>query len=445
MEHTLNINDNEDEISIFTARGDFTQNYSDMLTMNWSKHRHDELRALTTDEDGDIYLARAEYRPDDSEKASYDLSLLKINSSGEVAFNRTWDRSTVDSPEALAVDTETNSYVAGTLCDGSFYDIFIAKFDAEGHSVFNITRDSGNYEGVNAITLDSDNNIYIAGYNGTLSSCDSFLTVYDQSKEELLELTRNKGTGSKSYATALTVDENQTIYVAGAVENEGSLDAYIAVYTFSGTLIMNRTWDKGDMDIPRAIAVGESINGTPRIYLVGSTGEDSLDDAFLLVYDMNGSLDTEYVREESFQDLGKEISVDEKGGFCFSGTVSGGSRSIFLEAYGITGELIQNMSWDLAPDDGEFSEMVQNGDKVYAAGFYEGETRGFLSVYRINVTVPSPAFEDIASNFIRPPTTIPSWNSRVLTRMASNFIRPPTTIPSWNSRVLTRMVSFTDK
>lgn len=131
-----------------------------------------------------------------------------------------------DASLALAVDTQGFAILVGnTLGDlaaenlGGF-DAFVSKYDPDGEEVWTRQFGTASRDEATAVATDSSDNIYVAGYTqGSLGgtnegSFDVFVRKYDPEGNEVW--TEQFGGNSADFATAVAVDGNGNVLVAGS-------------------------------------------------------------------------------------------------------------------------------------------------------------------------------------------------------------------------------------
>jgi len=163
-----------------------------------------------------------------------DVFLIKYDSSGLKKWTRQIGSSASDNVEDLYVDSNGNVYITGgskgsldNNSNAGSYDIFLMKFNTSGEKQW--TRQWGTSEGDGAygIDVDSFGNIYVTGStygdldgNTNKGKSDLFLTKYNSSGSK--QWTKQVGTTSMDWAQALSSDSSGNIYVSGVTA--GDLD-----------------------------------------------------------------------------------------------------------------------------------------------------------------------------------------------------------------------------
>ena len=118
---------------------------------------------ISLDSRGGIYVTGMAEKTGGNE----DFLLWKINTSGNVEWNRTWGGNPNDRGQDLITDSSDNVYIVGyTQSFGAQNnDVALLKYNYSGFLQWNITWGSSGVELGLCITLDSFEQIYIAGYS----------------------------------------------------------------------------------------------------------------------------------------------------------------------------------------------------------------------------------------------------------------------------------------
>lgn len=108
------------------------------------------------------------------------------------------------------------------------------------------------------------------------------------------------------------------IFVAGQLDFDQDADIVLQCYSLSGSRLWSKTWDSGDMDIPRALALSEDGK---TLFLAGLTmgGSAGLADMLLQAWDLSGNLKWTRTWGGDQSDYGYDL-VAAQGGVFLCGT-----------------------------------------------------------------------------------------------------------------------------
>ena len=123
-----------------------------------------------------------------------DLFVVKYNSSGTKQWTKQLGTSSGDRAYGVAVDSSGNVYAAGYTAgalDGSnagSYDLFVVKYNSSGTRQWTKQLGTSGDDRANGVAVDSSDNIYVTGYtygsldgNTNAGSSDLFLVKYNSS------------------------------------------------------------------------------------------------------------------------------------------------------------------------------------------------------------------------------------------------------------------------
>lgn len=201
-------------------------------------------RAVATDADGAVYVL-ADLSGDSATsaiKGARDVALLKYDSAGKLAFTEILGASQSASGFALAVSSDGNIAVAGSVEGGlsgttvkGAADSFVTVFDTSGKELWTARRGASATDEALAISFASDGGVIVAGrtesaLSGQVSAggSDGYVRGYNASGVELF--TRQFGTSGADAATALLVRDNGAggfdIFTGGVENNRGVLRSF---------------------------------------------------------------------------------------------------------------------------------------------------------------------------------------------------------------------------
>jgi len=176
----------------------FLVKYNSSGTKQWTKQMgtddYEKGNGVTTDSSGNIYVTGSTSGGLDgnTNSGSRDIFLIKYNSSGTKQWTKT---SSGGRGNSVSTDSSGNIYVTGDTYGGldgntnsGSYDIFLIKYNSSGTKQWTkqLGTSSGDYG--NGVSTDSSDNIYVTGYtNGDLDgntnsgNFDIFLVKYNSS------------------------------------------------------------------------------------------------------------------------------------------------------------------------------------------------------------------------------------------------------------------------
>jgi hypothetical protein len=161
--------------------------------------------------------------------------ILKVDSGGNLLWQRTWGGPGLNWPGNLATDIAGNAYVAGyTAFSDNSDHMFLVKIDRNGNLVWQELFDG--MQGGN-VAVDATGNAYLTGYTfGTivlLKVDPSGAIVWQKSLQEL-----------DVRALAVATDSGGNALITGRVNDTGpgNQGAFVLKFDWSGKLVWQRVW-----------------------------------------------------------------------------------------------------------------------------------------------------------------------------------------------------------
>lgn len=207
-----------------------------------------------------------------------------------------------DFANALAVDAGGNIMMAGSTngsLSGSFAgesDAFVRKYDPKGNELWTRQFGTVTIDEATALVVDAEGNIIVAGgTEGKLSGSsagyyDVFVRKYNPKGNELW--TRQFGTAKDDFAKALAVDAEGNIVVAGTTmgnlsgSSAGNYDSFVRKYGPKGNELWTRQFGTVTIDEATALAVDPAGNIMVAGFTGGSLSGSSAGDydVFVMIY-----------------------------------------------------------------------------------------------------------------------------------------------------------------
>ena len=173
---------------------------------------------------------------------------------------------------AMAIDTSGNVYVTGAS-SGSGTDLHYAtiKYNSAGQREW-VARYNGPGNSVDtaqAIAVDSSGNVYVTGISIGSDIYGDYVTIKYNSAGQQQWVARYDGPGnSGDYAAAIVVDNLGNVYVTGTSASGTSASDYLTIkYNWVGQEQWAARYDYSD-DVAKAIAV----DGSGNVYVTGGSG-----------------------------------------------------------------------------------------------------------------------------------------------------------------------------
>jgi hypothetical protein len=300
------------------------------------------LEAVATDASG-VYVAGTTESALGPEAAygGPDAVVRKYTRDGSELWTRQFGSASRDMSTGLAVGGAalyvvgvTESQLPDQVHSGSL-DGFVRKYDLEGNPIWTRQFGTSADDYVRGVAADSGGVVVAGETGGTLGDqtssglSDAFVRRYDAEGNEVW--TRQFGTSAREFIQDVAVDASGIIAVGGTEgalpgqEGAGGFDAFLRRYGFDGEVSWTRQFGNPGTEAASAVATDSSW-----IFVVGTTegalpGQSTLGDfdAFLRVYDRDGSEVWTRQFGTSASDDGIEVNVDQGGSIYVGGSTLG--------------------------------------------------------------------------------------------------------------------------
>ena len=232
-------------------------------------------KAIATGPDGSSYVVGTASGEFGSQRitGTEDMFLTKLDSEGNVLWQRTLGSTRSASGAAISVGSDGQVVVAGTVTgpidgDNADGDMLVARFDANGDEVSSTLVRTLGADTASAVTIGADGSIFVGGQTSS-GSGDGFIARLDADGN--LRERRRIDSGGTDRVTALAVDANGDLL---ALTREGSNAAVRKLSAASLATDLGQ-YSLGAADA-RAIAVGPdgsiAVGGATSAALNGTSG-----------------------------------------------------------------------------------------------------------------------------------------------------------------------------
>jgi len=293
----------------------------------------DQGYAIAVDGSGNVYLNGAQASDD---YGSTDYGVIKLDSSGNLLWQKKIGGISTDSGRAIAVDGDGNVYCNGQQASDSsgINDYGVIKLDTNGNILWQ--KKIGGYYSDNGygIAVDGDGNVYLNGqqtsdvYGGT----SDYGVIKLDTNGNLLWQKKIGGAGTDQ-GYAIAVDGSGNIYLNGYQYSDsyGVHDYGVIKLDSDGNIL----WQKKIGGINSDIGYAVAVDGSGNVYLNGYQSSDSYGsfDYGVIKLDTNGNLLWQKKIGGSSHDYGWAIAVDGSGNVYLNGQQE--SDSYGVSDYGV--------------------------------------------------------------------------------------------------------------
>jgi uncharacterized delta-60 repeat protein len=230
---------------------------------------------------GDVFLAgyTSGSMNGNENSGGYDIFLEKFNNDGTEIWTKQWGTGKMDFAISTFIDSSDNIFIAGLTygeIDGVSHfgesDIFITKLNSDGAKLWTKQFGTGDTDIVYGATVDESDSIFIAGgtqgpmFEELIWEIDAFVMKLDS--DGTVEWGKQFGTKSYNYATTITTDFDGNVYVAGiAYDLSGNLDFFLSKFDTNGVALFEKEWGTEFIDNAEAVFIDNNGN----VFIAGTT------------------------------------------------------------------------------------------------------------------------------------------------------------------------------
>ncbi len=229
---------------------------------------------------------------------SWEVSLVKYSSSGQLQWDLTWGRggSLRDVGEAIQISSTNDIYVAGYTenVHAGERDIFLLKYNNAGVFQWYDVWGGGGSETCYGLAIDTNDDIFLAGVTDSWIAEGTAMCLLKYNSSGGLEWNRTWGVGYNNGAMGIVVDSSDNIYLGG------TLDADICLVKFDNSGVWQ--WNRSRNTVGIRFCKGIAIDSLDNIYLIGegiiivNNGTSYASESCLFKYDKFGGLQWSHIR-----------------------------------------------------------------------------------------------------------------------------------------------------
>ena len=196
-----------------------------------------------------------------------DMFLLKINSTGEILWNRSWGGIGYDECGAIALDSSENIYLAGTTDSygAGSTDMCLVKYSNDGDYLWNKTWGGVSSEYCRDIEIDQSGDIYLAGQTGSFGAGGNDMCLVKYSYDGNYIWNKTFGGTTSESCNDLGIDLYGNFYLAGTIYplGEPGADIHLIKLNRDADYEWDRAWGDNYSDTCESI----SIDAVNNVYL----------------------------------------------------------------------------------------------------------------------------------------------------------------------------------
>jgi uncharacterized delta-60 repeat protein len=305
-----------------------------------------------------------------------DAFLLKFDSAGSLAWQRTWGGSGHESAEGVAVAADGTVFLAGSTQNsfGPDAEAFLVRFASDGSILWQKRFGTAGDDGASDVVLAADGDLFLTGGTPVPGTFGFYIAKVTSDGNVIWQTTYTAEAGVDPRGGLAAGPDGSVVVAAAVFHLDFDLDAAVIRFDAGGNLDWERSWGGRDGDDPEGVAV--AADGT--VFLAGSTASFGVapDDAFLVKLLSNGRGKDASTWGGTGLDKGHDAAIAPDGTIVISGTAEAPPYQ-FLRASSRTSRL----RGTLGVSSLVFTDVVGNlldpggvvatptGSLVYAGGF----------------------------------------------------------------------------
>jgi uncharacterized delta-60 repeat protein len=319
-----------------------------------------------------------------------DWTTIKYNPNGDTVWVRQYASPGIynERPSSIAIGNSGDIYITGFTMSSNFGDYLTIKYSPAGETLWTKRLDGpeNGFDFATAITIDGAENIYVAGYTEGQAVLDyDYLTVkYDPSGNQQWARVYNSALNRRDEAKAIGVDWLGNVYVTGSSNTLGSAnyDYTTIKYSPPGDFrwAMNYNGPADSTDMVNALVLDDSGN----IFVTGSSiGTGTSTDFATIKY--TPLAETVWIRRYNSpandSDEGSAIAVDNWGNVYVTGSSKGSVTGYDYTTikYSPLGETLWTRTYNGPANNNDIANgiKVDAQGNVYATGYSESTGTGY--------------------------------------------------------------------
>jgi hypothetical protein len=261
--------------------GAFLKSFDASGTLNWTSYFESTTEAVSSDGNGNAYVAGGIASTIGEDFNYYDITLHKFDRAGTLVWSKIIDKGLNERSHDVQADIFGNVYISGTSNLMAISNALLLKIDAAGNEMwtrlFGLTNSGGfpaNEQGLGVAT-DGFGNIYMTGYSAGVNNFGSpepiraYLNKYDPAGN----LVWQQFTTKKPYVSSsgVAVDDFNNVYIAGEIGDRLGSNlprwVFVSKYDSAGNLLWTNEIGEGQIESRLAMAADKAGN----VFITGQT------------------------------------------------------------------------------------------------------------------------------------------------------------------------------
>jgi uncharacterized delta-60 repeat protein len=272
-----------------------------------------------------------------------DMYVVKLGSGGNVQWTKTIGGSDDDFANSVIQSSDGGYVIAGyTQSFGAGgYDFYVVKLDGSGNVVWTKTIGGSNSDVANSIVQSSDGGYVVAGETLSFGASGRDIYVVKLDSSGNIVWTKTIGGSRDDFANSVIQSSDGGYVIAGYTQSfgAGGWDIYVVKLDSSGNVIWSKTIGGGDADVAYSI-IQSSDGGYIVIGRTQSFGAGGYD-VYVVKIDSSGNVLWTKTIGGGSVDEARSITQSSDGGFAIAGytqSFGAGSYDIYVVKMGPLGD-----------------------------------------------------------------------------------------------------------
>jgi uncharacterized delta-60 repeat protein len=314
---------------------------------------------------------------------SYDFYVVKLDSSGSVAWTKTIGGSGDDQANSVVQSSDGSYVVAGytTSFGAGGADMYVVKLGSGGNVQWTKTIGGSDDDFANSVIQSSDGGYVIAGYTQSFGAGGYDMYVVKLDSNGNVVWTKTIGGSNSDVANSIVQSSDGGYVVAGETLSFGASgrDIYVVKLDSSGNIVWTKTiggsWDDFANSVIQSSDGGYVIAGYTQSFGAG------WDDIYVVKLDSSGNVQWTKTIGGSADDEAWSIIQSSDGGYVVAGRTNS-FGAVYKDIYVVKLDSSGNVQWTKTiggSADDEAWSIIQSSDGGYVVAGY---TYSFGAVYK---------------------------------------------------------------
>jgi uncharacterized delta-60 repeat protein len=326
-----------------------------------------------------------------------DFSVLKLDSNGDIVWHKTYGGSNTEWGNSVQETSDGGYIVAGKTKSfgGGSYDYWVLKLNSDGNIVWQKAYGGSGWDSAESVRQTSDGGYVVAGLTGSYGagSYDYWVLKLNSDGNIIWQKTYGGSGGDSAGSVRQTSDGGYVVTGTTVSFGEGSVDYWVLKLNSDGDIVWQKTYGGSGGD--SAESVRQTSDGGYIVAGYSASFGDGSYDFWVLKLNSNGGV----VWEKSYggieNDYSDSLCETPGGGYFVTGTTSSfgaGSRDFWVLKLDSGGDVVREKTYGGTERDGSNSVGATSDGGYVLAGttssFGEPDTNLWVLKLNANGEIP---------------------------------------------------------